>query len=92
MIIRIAGEGQFHFPSSALDALNDIDNRIVEAVGRGDEASFRRELTALLESVRSKGRPLRPDEIADSEVVLPYADLTMDEARHVFVGDGLIPG
>lgn len=92
MIIRIAGEGQFHLPSSALDDLNDIDNRIVEAVGRNDTAAFKRELTMLLDVVRAKGQPLKPDELADSEVILPFPDLTMEEARHVFVGDGLIPG
>jgi hypothetical protein len=91
MIIRIAGEGQFRFPSSELDHLNDIDLRIVDAVGRGDEAAFKGHFTELLEVVRSKGAPLPPDEIDSSDVVLPYPDLSLNEARHLFVGDGLIP-
>jgi hypothetical protein len=92
VIIRIAGEGQYRFPSSALDDLNDIDDRIVEAVGNANEEAFKRGLAALLELVRSKGQPLSAKEIVESEIVLPYADLTLDEARHIFVGDGIIPG
>ena len=92
MIIRIAGEGQFHFPSSVLDDLNDIDSRIVGAVAHEDAAAFQRGLAELLDVVRSKGRPLGNDEIVDSEIILPFSDLTMDEARHIFIGDGLVPG
>jgi hypothetical protein len=73
VIIRIAGEGQYRFPSSALDDLNDIDDRIVEAVGNANEEAFKRGLAALLELVRSKGQPLSAKEIVESEIVLPYA-------------------
>ena len=90
MIVRIAGEGQFRMPSSVLDELNDIDDRIVAAVAHEDAEGFQRELSSMLGEVRAKGQPLRDDELMDSELVLPYADLTMDEAKHIFVGDGLI--
>ena len=90
MIIRIAGEGQFKVPSSTLDDLNEVDNRIVAAVEHSDDQAFRRELKALLDLVRTKGTPLPLDELHESDIVFPPSDLTMDEARHVFIGDGLI--
>lgn len=91
MIVRILSEGQYSLDSSFLDGLNDLDNRLVEVVGEGSEADFRRLLSQMLSSVRANGRALPATELVASDLVLPSEDTTLDEARKLFVGEGLIP-
>ncbi|MCX7623116.1 MAG: hypothetical protein N2Z82_05110 [Thermomicrobium sp.] len=92
MIVRILTEGQYRLDSSYYDELNAVDNAIVEAVAAGDESRFRSLLTELLEIVRRHGIPVSPDEFVESDVILPPPDTTLEEARHLFAGDGLLPG
>lgn len=92
MIVRISSEGQYRIPGAFLDQLNALDNRIVEVVGEGDEAEFRNLFAEMLSLIRKEGTPLGPDEIAESELILPPPDTSLNEARKLFTGDGLIPG
>lgn len=92
MIVRISEEGQYEVPASLLDHLNRLDNAIVEAVGRGDEARFRALLEEMVGLVRAQGKALPPEDLRPSDVVLPPPDIDLEEARGLFVGEGLIPG
>ncbi len=92
MIIRILGEGQFNLPGSVIDDLNDIDNRMVEAVAAEDGPQFQSLLDEMFRLVRDRGEPLPVDELVESDLILPETDLTLDEAEHIFIGDGLLPG
>ena len=92
MIVRILGEGQFNLPGVVIDELNDIDNQMVVAVEAEDEANFTRLLHEMLTLVREKGAPVPVDELVESDLILPESDLTLDEAEHIFIGDGLLPG
>jgi hypothetical protein len=91
MIIRIAAEGQYRLPSSYLDQINAIDNQIVEAIASGDRDAFAKLFSSLLELVRTHGEPVAHDELVESQVVLPQADTTFDEAAELFVAEGLVP-
>ena len=91
MIVRIVHEGQFEVSGAHLDELNQFDNQIVEAVATGDESGFRSALDRLLESVRSKGKPVPIDEFRESAIILPPADATMEDVQHIFSGEGIIP-
>ena len=57
MIVRILGEGQFNLPGSAIDGLNDIDNRMVEAVATEDWPRFRSLLDEMVSLVGDLGEP-----------------------------------
>jgi hypothetical protein len=92
MIIRIMGEGQFLVSSSLLDDLNVIDNRIVDRVSMEDEAGFKEELKKLISTIKEKSEPLDPEEIVESDIIVPPEDLTLEEAERVFRGSGLIEG
>ncbi len=92
MIVRIATEEQYRLPSSALDKLNEMDNKLVQVTARGDASEFHRILAEMLEYVRTNGRPVTSDELVQSDVILPPPDTTLDEARTLFVGEGIIPG
>ena len=92
MIVRILGEGQFNVPGAAIDDLNDIDNRMVDAVEAEDEKGLQALLQEMVALVMEKGSPLPLDELVESDLILPETDLTLEEAEHVFIGDGLLPG
>lgn len=90
MIARLMGEGQFEMDSKHLDELNKIDNRIVEIITKGDEEKFRAEYQKLASYVRKNGKPLPYNIIKESDLILPPADLTLEEARKIFSGTGII--
>ena len=92
MIVRIATEGQFNLPGAYVDPLNDIDNQLVEAVEAGDRAEFTALLGEMLALVREHSSPLPVDELVESDLMLPAADLTLEEAQVLFVGEGILPG
>jgi hypothetical protein len=91
VIVRIASEGQFKMPEDAVNRLNELDNRAVAAVEAGDEDQFHDLWGKMLELVRSEGQPVDDDELVGSDVILPPADTTFQEAAAEFTGEGLIP-
>lgn len=90
MIVRILTEGQYRLPGAFLDALDDLDDRTVEAVAAGDEARFRQIYEQMVNLVRKQGEPVPVDQIVDSEVILPPADISLEEAKGLFFGAGLV--
>ena len=91
MIVRIAEEGQFDFPDDQGDQLNELDNQLVAAVEAGDDAQFEDLWGKMVELVRSSGTPVADDELVSSDVILPPADISFEEAAAEFTGEGLIP-
>ena len=91
MIVRIATENQYRLPDDDADRLNELDNATVEAVDAGDEAKFRELFTQMIELVRSDGEALPEDDLEGSDVILPPPDLSFEEAKLEFTGEGLIP-
>ena len=91
MIVRISGEGQFKLPDEDADRLNELDNRAVTAVEQGDETGFKELWSQMLALVASDGNEIGDDELVESDVILPPRDISLEEARGEFTGDGLIP-
>jgi hypothetical protein len=91
VIVRIATENQYRLPDDVAERLNELDNEAVSAVESGDEEGFRRLFDQILDLVRSEGHLLGDDELEGSDVIIPPPDLTFEEARGEFTGDGLIP-
>ncbi len=91
MIVRILTEGQYNLPGAYIDALNEIDNELVEVVAADDEPEFKITLKKMLDLVREHGSPVPVDELVESDLVLPEPDITLLEAEEMFVGEGLMP-
>lgn len=91
MIVRIATEGQFKLPEDAYDALNELDNATVASVEAGDEAAFKAAYAKIIEYVQSNGEALDGDDLCESDLILPPSDISLEEAKHDFSGDGLLP-
>ncbi|HEY3115838.1 MAG TPA: hypothetical protein VGK54_03775 [Chloroflexota bacterium] len=91
MIVRIVGEAQYRVPDNERDHLNQLDDAVVAAVTANDEAKFKAGYDALLTEVRTKGSTLPATDLSTSDIALPHPDLTLAEAKSIFVGAGLIP-
>jgi len=92
VIVRISGEDQFRLPDSDADRLNELDNRAVASADSGDERGFLELWSQMLELVERDGERIGDDELVESDVILPPRDVTFDEAREEFKGEGLLPG
>lgn len=91
MIVRIATEGQYQLGDDDARALNELDGEAVSHCDADDEQAFRESFSAMLELVRSRGRRLPDDELVESGVILPPPDVSFEEAKAGFSGEGLIP-
>lgn len=92
MIVRISNEDQYELADDDTPALNELDNAAVAACQSDDEAGFRTSFDKLLAFVRERGQPVPDDELRGSDVIFPPADVSLEEAKAEFSGDGLIPG
>lgn len=91
MIVRIFTEGQYRLPDDQRDQLDTLDNEVISVCQNGDEQSFRESYNRLLEFVRSAGERLPDDELAGSDLMLPPPDISFEEAKSEFTGEGLLP-
>ena len=91
MIVRLMGEGQWRVDDSISARLNELDDEVAKAVEAGDEAALWRGLQALADTVRSNGQKLDDADLTPSDAVIPPEDLSLDEARELLEGEGLIP-
>ena len=92
MIVRIATEGQYRIDSAFLDRLNAIDIHLVAAIADQDHERFHALLHELVGLVREHGALVPPDELVESDLIVPPPDTTLAEAAHLFADQGLIPG
>jgi hypothetical protein len=91
MIVRIMGEGQYRLAPDAVDELNRLDTDAAAAVEAGDEQRLADLLGRMAGLVRSRGTRLDDADLSASDGIVPPTDLTLDEARELFSGEGLIP-
>jgi hypothetical protein len=92
VIVRISTEGQYELDDDSESALNELDNQVVEGCEAGDEQQFRSSFGHLLDFVRTEGKPLGSDQLVGSDLILPPPDVSLEEAKAEFSGEGLIPG
>jgi hypothetical protein len=92
VIIRIATEGQYELDPGDEPALNQLDNAAVAASESGDAAAFYEVYGRLLAFLREHGRPVDDDHLGGSDLILPPPDVSFEEAREEFTGEGLLPG
>jgi hypothetical protein len=92
MIVRLmGGGGQYRVDDSLHDRLNEIDAQATAALERGDEQELHARLGELWKVVHEAGERLDDSDISLSDLNVPPSDLSLEEARELFAGDGLIP-
>jgi hypothetical protein len=85
------GEGQFEIDDEVAKGLHELDEQAGQAVEEGDEERLGDLLRQMAEAVRTKGTRVPDDDLSASEGIVPPDDLSLDEARQLFEGEGLIP-
>ncbi len=88
MIVRILGEGQYLVPDDQRPVLEKLDDELDAAVHAGDESRFGAALNALAAEVRSAGEALADDDFAPSELVVPFADASLEETKALLADQG----
>jgi chromosome condensin MukBEF complex kleisin-like MukF subunit len=91
MIVRLMGEGQYRVDDDLAQKLNELDDRVGKAVESGDETELHARLRELAETVRAGGTKLDDADLSPSDAIVPPEDLSLDEARELLTGEGLIP-
>ncbi len=91
MIVRLMGEGQWRIDDSVHERLDALDNEAVAALERGDEAQLDAKLAEMWDIVQSEGEAVPADDLSASDVLIPPPDMTLEETRRLFAGEGLIP-
>jgi PspA-Associated protein len=92
VIVRIATEGQYELTEGGVEAFNKLDNHAVNACEVDDEDKFHAAFQELLDFVRSNGHAVPEDRLEPSDVIIPPPDVSFEEAKAEFTGEGLIPG
>lgn len=94
MIVRILNEGQWHLTDDAVRGLNSFDDAVEQAVSTGDQEQLTKALHTLLDRIRTSGTRVPDEELADSDLILPAADSTLEEVQQLLgeSEEGLIPG
>ena len=91
MIVRIATEGQYKIAEGDVVRLNDLDDEAAASCAAENEERFRDVFAALLDFVRTTGHPVAEDYLGGSDIILPPPDISLEEAKATFRGEGLIP-
>ncbi len=91
MIVRIMGEGQYRVADEHSTLLNELDEQAAQALERGDHEDLARLLRELADAVRDNGERLDDADLSPSDGIVPPDDLSLEEARELFEGEGLIP-
>jgi hypothetical protein len=91
VIVRLMGDGRYEVDDGLAGKLNELDDEVGHAVDAGDQAAMADALRRLAAAVRAAGTRLDDTDLGASDAVVPPEDLTLDEARELLEGEGLIP-
>ncbi|NLW07542.1 MAG: hypothetical protein GX039_06145 [Clostridia bacterium] len=84
MIIRILTEGQYRLKGKALSDLDELDDKLLDALEKGDKEEFDASFREVLALIRGQGSRISDDELLESDLILPAPDTTFEEAQELF--------
>jgi hypothetical protein len=91
MIVRLMGEGQYRVDDGLRERLNALDDQATAALEAANEVELDQKLEQMFALVRAEGERLADDDLSASDVIIPPADLTLEETRQLMTAEGLIP-
>jgi hypothetical protein len=92
-IVRIMGQGQFRINGDTIKRINEIDDAIVQILQNESKADeeFRTKVTEIVQTITLEGQKLDDKELIESDIIVPDIDISIDQAKRVFQGEGIIP-
>jgi hypothetical protein len=92
-IVRIMGQGQFRINGDTIKRINEIDDAIVQILqneSKADDQEYRAKVAEIVQTIKSEGQKLEDKELIESDIIVPDTDISIDEAKKVFQGQGVI--
>ena len=101
IIVRVSGQGQFKIDRETLDRINDIDNSIVSLFENIDtdvddnsikskQKELKEKIIEIINLIKTNGMSLDDKEIIQSQIMIPNPDISIDKAKMIFRGEGII--
>ena len=93
-VVRIMGQGQFKVSEDTVKKINEVDDAIVQILqneSKADDQEFRTKITKIVQTITLEGQKLDDKKLVESDIIVPDTDISIDEAKKVFQGEGIIP-
>lgn len=92
-IVRLMNDAQYYVSEGVMKELNSLDNRLVRMLKdeMTDEDSVKEVIASMRILVKSKGKKVKDESIVASDIIIPPTNISIDEARDIFKGEGIIP-
>ena len=92
-IVRLMNDAQYYVNIDVMRELNSLDNRLVRMLNNKDvdENNIREVIAGMRMLVKSKGRRVKDELIVTSDIIIPTVDISIEEVRKIFKGEGIIP-
>lgn len=90
-VVRLLGESeQYEISQELLDKMNVHDNKIAEYVKKANILLDKiRKETEKMQEIAKKGKAVN---FKKSDYVIPFKDITLDDAIEIFEDEGIIKG
>ena len=104
IVVRILNQGQYKINEDTHNKIDEMDNLIVDLIEKIDsnkresaslnqeQEELRKRLDQIINVVCNEGTQLDDKEIVESDIIIPSEDISIDEARKIFRGEGIIKG
>jgi len=91
-IIRVMGHGQYKVDNRTAKLIIKKDLEMVKIIQTHEQAEreYARSVAEVESLVKRSGIPLDYKEIVQSDIIVPAAEVTIDDAKNLFRGVGLI--
>ena len=90
MIVRVQGSGQYRLGEADVQALHELDHRLVVAVHAADEVQAHQVLGDMIALVQDKGSVVGDDELVASDTVLPHDSISVAEVGALLQHESLV--
>jgi phage shock protein A len=88
IVVRIAGDDQYRLPASARSVLEGLDEDLARAIDKDNADDFARLTRRLVTLVNDMGERLPRDDVRASDLIVPAADMTLDDAKKLLAEGG----
>ena len=99
-IVRVLGHGQFKVNKETITKIDNIDDAIVKIIETLDtnvdsnvdtkQNELKEKITEIINIIVSEGSELDDKEIVQSHIMIPNSDISIDDAKKIFKGEGII--
>ena len=92
IIVRVMGHGQFRVGNRTAKKITKIDNELIKIIElrKEGEKKYSRIVLDVLGLVKKDGVPIEHNEFIQSDIIVPGADISIEEAKNLFTDQHLL--